>query len=273
MGGNLKINSKILGILSALFVLAIVVSSAGAAADLEAGGINSDNFALDVPSGSDFVSVATTNLNVGDVAMNMEVFENKGENANDVSTIMYLKDSSSNQNIISDLCNDLKNDGPVIEENENYFVVENKNSNDWDFWNFDIGNDIENIWNFATGIFSSDSNVDVATEDADVQVSNNDGININTDDNTTVSLSSRGLEVSDPSGEDVSISTDGVKVSDAGGDSNVETNVTVDEHMVSTIDNADYALCIKNPDNDQAIVLCGNNLELLKSMAESASFS
>ena len=273
MGGKLKINSKILGILSALFVLAIVVSSAGAATDLEAGGINSDNFALDVPSGSDFVSVATTNLNVGDVAMNMEVFENKGENANDVSTIMYLKDSSSNQNIISDLCNDLKNDGPVIEENENYFVVENKNSNDWDFWNFDIGNDIENIWNFATGIFSSDSNVDVATEDADVQVSNNDGININTDDNTTVSLSSRGLEVSDPSGEDVSISTEGVKVSDANGESTVETNASIDENMVSTVDNADYTICIKNPENDQAIVLCGNNLELLKSMAESASFS
>ena len=272
MGGKLKINSKILGILSALFVLAIVVSSAGAA-DLAAGGIDSDNFALDVPSGSDFASVATTNLNVGDVAMNMEVFENKGENANDVSTIMYLKDSSSNQNIISDLCNDLKNDGPVIEENENYFVVENKNSNDWDFWNFDIGNDIENIWNFATGIFSSDSNVDVATEDADVQVSNNDGININTDDNTTVSLSSRGLEVSDPSGEDVSISTEGVKVSDANGESTVETNASIDENMVSTVDNADYTICIKNPENDQAIVLCGNNLELLKSMAESASFS
>ena len=273
MGGKLKVNSKILGILSALFVLAIIVSSAGAAADLAAGGIDSDNFALDVPSGSDFASVATTNLNVGDVAMDMEVFENKGENANDVSTIMYLKDSSSNKNIISDLYDDLKNDGPVIEENENYFVVETKDSNNWNFFNFDIGNDIENIWNFATGIFSSDSNVDVSTEDADVKVSNNDGININTDDNTSVSLSTEGLKVSDPSGEDVSISTDGVKVSDDNGNSNVETNVTVDEHMVSNIDNADYAICIKNPENDQAIVLCGNNLELLKSMAESASFS
>ena len=272
MGDKLKFNSKILGILSALFVLAVVVSSAGAAAVADSG-IGSDNFAVDIPSGSDFASVATTNINVGDVDMDMEVFENKGENANDVSTILYLKDSSSNKNIISDLYDDLKNDGPVIEENENYFVVETKDSNNWNFFNFDIGNDIENIWNFATGIFSSDSNVDVSTEDADVKVSNNDGININTDDNTSVSLSTEGLKVSDPSGEDVSISTDGVKVSDANGDSNVETNVTVDEHMVSTIDNADYALCIKNPDNDQAIVICGNNLELLKSIAETASFS
>ena len=273
MGGKLKINSKILGILSALFVLAIVVSSAGAAEDLAAGGIGSDNFALDVPSGSDFASVATTNLNVGDVAMNMEVFENKGENANDVSTIMYLKDSSSDKSIISDLYNDLKNDGPIVEETDNYFVVETKNSNDWDFFNFDIGNDIDSIWNFATGIFSSDSNVDVSTEEADVKVSNNDGININTDDNTSVSLSTEGLKVSDPSGEDVSISTDGVKVSDASGESNVETNASFDGDMISNVDNADYALCIKNPDNDQAIVICGNNLELLKSIAETASFS
>ena len=272
MGDKLKFDSKILGILSALFVLAIVVSSAGAAAVADSG-IGSDNFAVDIPSGSDFASVATTNINVGDVDMDMEVFENKGENANDISTIMYLKDSSSDKSIISDLYNDLKKDGPVIEENENYFVVETKNSNDWDFLNFDIGNDIDSIWNFATGIFSSDSSAEVNAEGADVKVSNNDGIDILSDDNTSVSLSSKGLEVSDPSGEDVSISTEGIKVSDADGESTVETNASIDGDMISHIDNADYAVCIKNPENDQAIVLCGNNLEVLKSMAETASFS
>ena len=100
----MKINSRILGILSLLIVFAIVISSAGAAGDLVSNGIDSDNFAIDTPSCSDFVKEATTNLNFGDFAMDMEVFDNKGESVNDVSTVMYLKDSSSNQNIISDRC-------------------------------------------------------------------------------------------------------------------------------------------------------------------------
>lgn len=272
MGDKLKIDSRILGILSALLIFAVVVSSAGAA-DLAASGIDSDNFAIDVPEGSDFVNAATTNLNVGDVAMNMEVFENQGDNANDVSTVMYLKDGSSDKNIISDLYNDLKNDGPIVEETDDYFIVETKDANNWDFLNFDIGNDIDGLWNFASGIFSEDSNVNVTTEDADVDVSNDEGINIVGDDNTTVSLSTRGLEVSDPNGEDVSISTDGVKVTDSNGENSVDTNVSVDDHMISNVDNSDYAICIKNPEGNQVIVIAGNDLELLKSIAETASFS
>ena len=84
-------------------------------------GIDSANFAIDIPSGSDFSEEATTNLNVGDVAMNMEVFANHGGNANDVSAIVYLKDGSKDQNIISDVINDLKKDAPVVEENDKYF--------------------------------------------------------------------------------------------------------------------------------------------------------
>ena len=273
MGDKLKIDSKILTVLSALFVIAIAVSSVGAV-DLVSNGIDSANFAIDIPSGSDFAEEATTNLNVGDLTMNMEVFANSGGNANDISTIVYLKDGSKDQSIISDVINDLKKDAPVLEENDKYFIVETKDANNnWDFFNFDIGNDLDGIWNFASGIFSDDSNVNVSTQDADVQVSKDEGIHIVGDDNSTVSLSTRGLSVLDPNGDDVSISTDGVKVNDSNGENSVDANASFDEDIISNVDNADYAICIENPDGNQVIVIAGNDLELLKSIAETASFT
>ena len=221
MGDKVKIDSRILSALSALLVVAIAISSVGAV-DLVSNGIDSANFAIDIPSGSDFAEEATTNLNVGDVAMNMEVFANHGGNANNLSTIVYLKDGSKDQSIISDVINDLKKDAPILEENDKYFIVETKDANNnWDFFNFDIGNDLDGIWNFASGIFSDDSNVNVSTQDADVQVSKDEGIHIVGDDNSTVSLSTRGLSVLDPNGDDVSISTDGVKVNDSNGEESV----------------------------------------------------
>ena len=267
MGDKLKIDSKILTVLSALFVIAIAISSVGAV-DLVSNGIDSSNFAIDIPSGE-----ATTNLNVGDVAMNMEVFANHGENANDVNAIVYLKDGSKDQNIISDVINDLKKDASIVEENDNYFIVETKDANNWDFFNLGIGNDIDTIWNFATGIFSDDSNVNVTTEDADVKVSKDEGIHIVGDDNSTVSLSTKGFEVSDPNGDDVSISTDGVNVNDSKGEGSVDVNSSFDGDIISNVDNADYAICIESPDNNQVIVIAGNDLELLKSIAETASFT
>ena len=272
MGDKLKIDSKILTVLSALFVIAIAISSVGAV-DLVSNGIDSSNFAIDIPSGSDFSEEATTNLNVGDVAMNMEVFANHGGNANDVSAIVYLKDGSKDQNIISDVINDLKKDASIVEENDNYFIVETKDANNWDFFNLGIGNDIDTIWNFATGIFSDDSNVNVTTEDADVKVSKDEGIHIVGDDNSTVSLSTKGFAVSDPNGDDVSISTDGVNVNDSKGEGSVDVNSSFDGDIISNVDNADYAICIESPDNNQVIIIAGNDLELLKSIAETASFT
>ena len=274
MGDKVKIDSRILSALSALLVVAIAISSVGAA-DLTSNGIESANFAIDIPSGSDFAEEATTNLNVGDVAMNMEVFANHGDNANDVNAIMYLKDDSKDQSIISDVINDLKKDAPIVEENDKYFIVETKDANNWDFLNFNIGNDIDSLWNFATGIFSDDSNVNVTTESADVQVSENEGIHIVGDDNTSVALSTKGFEVADPNGDDVSISTDGIKVTgnDGSAEASADGNVSIDGDMMSHVNNADYAICIENPDNNQVIVIAGNDLELLKSIAETASFT
>ena len=264
MGDKVKIDSRILSALSALLVVAIAISSVGAA-DLTSNGIESANFAIDIPSGSDFAEETTTNLNIGDFAISMEIFANNGENANDVSTVVYLKD----------VINDLKKDGPIVEENEKYFIVETKDANNWDFLNFNIGNDIDSLWNFATGIFSDDSNVNVTTESADVQVSENEGIHIVGDDNTSVALSTKGFEVADPNGDDVSISTDGIKVTgnDGSAEASADGNVSIDGDMMSHVNNADYAICIENPDNNQVIVIAGNDLELLKSIAETASFT
>ncbi len=272
MGDKLKIDSRILAGLSTLLVVAIAISSVGAV-DLVSNGIGSANFAIDIPSGSDFAEEATTNLNVGDVAMNMEVFANHGDNANDVNAIMYLKDDSKDQSIISDVINDLKKDAPIVEENDKYFIVED--ANNWDFFDFGFGNDIDTLWNFATGIFSDDSNVNVTTESADVQVSENEGIHIVGDDNTSVALSTKGFEVADPNGDDVSISTDGIKVTgnDGSAEASADGNVSIDGDMMSHVNNADYAICIENPDNNQVIVIAGNNLEVLKSIAETASFT
>ena len=274
MGDKLKIDSRILAGLSTLLVVAIAISSVGAV-DLVSNGIGSANFAIDIPSGSDFAEEATTNLNVGDVAMNMEVFANHGDNANDVNAIMYLKDDSKDQSIISDVINDLKKDAPIVEENDKYFIVETKDANNWDFFDFGFGNDIDTLWNFATGIFSDDSNVNVTTESADVQVSENEGIHIVGDDNTSVALSTKGFEVADPNGDDVSISTDGIKVTgnDGSAEASADGNVSIDGDMMSHVNNADYAICIENPDNNQVIVIAGNNLEVLKSIAETASFT
>ena len=165
---------------------------------------------------------------------------------------MYFKDGSKDQNIISDVINDLKKDASIVEENDNYFIVETKDANNWNFFGFDFGNDIDTIWNFATGIFSDNSNVNVTTEDADVQVSKDEGIHIVGDD---------------------SISTDGVKVNDSKGEDSVDVNSSFDGNIISNVDNADYAICIESPDNNQVIVIAGNDLELLKSIAETASFT
>lgn len=269
----MKINSKYAYLFSALLVLAIVISSASAVDDLISNEFDNESFVIDVPTGSDFNKEATTVLNAGDVAMNMSVFENHGDNTDDVSTIMYLKDSSSDQKIVNDLINDLEKDGKIIEENDKFVVIETQNQNNWDFLN--IGDDLDSLWSFVDRFFSSDSGVSVSTNDTDVQVSSSEGINVDSE-NASVKLSGNGLEVSGDDGENVSISTEGVKVtggsSSEGSDVSVDTNVTVSPDTISDIENGKYAICIKNLDNGQVIVITGNNLDLMKSMAQSASF-
>ena len=260
----MKINSKILYIFSALFVLAIVISSAGAVDDLISNQFDNESFVIDVPSGSDFSKEATTKLNVGDVAMDMSVYNNKGNNSDDVNTILYLKDSSSDKKIATDLINDLEKDGKIIEENDNYVVVETGNSN-WNFLNFDVGDGLNDLWGFFNGFFSFDVENVVP---GDLEVS---------EENSTVSLSSDGLKVSTVEGDNVSISSDGVKVwegNESSSDDNESADVDVSVNgEVADVQDGNYAIYLKNQNADQIIVITGNNLELMKAMADTASFT
>ena len=119
----MKIDSRFLGILTALFVIAILISAVSAANVMD-----NEYFTINIPDNSDFSQDATTNINAGDVAMNMLVFENTGNSSDDVGTIMYLKDSSDDSNVISDLYNDLKKDGQIVEEKDKYIVFKTQNS-------------------------------------------------------------------------------------------------------------------------------------------------
>ena len=250
----MKINSKILCILAAVAVIAMVISAVNAV-DLVKNDFNNENFAIDIPSGSDFSEEVTTNINAGDVAMNMLVFENSGNNSDDVSAVIYLKDSSPDKNVISDFTNDLQKDGEIVEENDGYVIVKTQNSNN--LFNFDVGNDLDSIFSFFDGLFSSDGNINISD--------NGDGI----------SFSDGVLEIHDANGENVSISADGIKVSGEASseDGNVSdvTDVSVEGNMTD-IHYGEYVLYLENPDNNQLIAISGNNLDVMKAMADTASF-
>ena len=238
----MKSNSKILGVLLALLAAAMVISAASAV-DL-ANDFNNDNFRMKVHSDTNFSEA----VNISTNDMDLVIFENSGKDSDDVNSIIYFKDSTADKNEITGCIGDLENDGTKVEETDKYVVIKNaKNSN-----NFDIGNGLESIFNIAGSIFSSD------------------GLNVSSDGNS-VSLSSNGLEVSDANGEIVSITSEGVSVSGGSSSDNVTVNVSSDAD--SNIVNCDYSIYLKNQGNDKVIVVSGNNLELLKAMAETASFN
>ena len=253
MGDNLKFDSKILGILLVLFAAVMIVSAAGAA-NLEKNSFKNENFAIDVPSGSDFTQGAATNIQSGDVAMDWEVLENSGNNSDDVNSITYLKDSSADKKMINDFIKDLEKNAKKLDQTNKYVVLDTKNA-DSSGLNFDIGNDLGSVLSFAEGIFSGKGNINFSA------------------DGNKVSLSDKGIEVSDANGHNVSVSSEGVDVSGEASSENESFDVSSDIDVNSNINNGDYAVYLKNNGGNQVIVLSGNDLDLLKSMAETAKFT
>ncbi len=243
VGGNLKINSKIFGILLALFAIGMVISAASAV-DL-ANEFKNEDFGVNVASGTDFNE--TVNIDVSNIKL--AIFENSGSTSSDANSIIYFKDYSADKKEISGFIDDLEKNGKKVEETDKYVVLENTHN----FNSIDIGNDLDGIFNFVGNIFSS-----------------GDGLNLSADGNS-ISLSGDGLKVSDADGENVSISTDGISVSGSSASGNETVNVSSD--VDSNIEDSQYSIYLKNSDNDKVIVISGNNLELLKEMAESASFN
>ena len=240
-----KLNSKILGILLALLAITMVISTASAV-DLVKG-IDNDNFGIDVIPGANFDE--SVNIGVGD--MDLVVFENSGNNTGDVDSIIYFKDSSANKNEIDGFIEDLERNGNKVEETDKYVVLENNQN----FVDFDFANDLDGFFNMVDDFFSSD-----------------EGLNLSAEGNS-VSLSDKGLEVSDADGENVSITSEGVSVSGVKSTGNETVNVSSDVDVNSDIANSDYSIYLKNNDKDKVVVISGNNLELMKAMAETVSFN
>ena len=236
----MKVNSKILGVLLSSLAIAMVISAASAV-DLVSD-FNNGDFGIDVASGANFTE--TVNIVTGDI--NLVIFENSANNSNDVNSIIYFKDSTSDKKEVTGFVKDLERDGTKVEETDKYVVLKNNHKSH----GFDIGNDIGDIFNMVGSIFSDE------------------GFNVSSDGNS-VSISSKGLEVSDANGENVSITSEGVKVSDGVGNETVNVSSDVD----SNIKDCDYSIYLKNQAGDKVIVISGNNLELLKAMAETFSFN
>lgn len=230
-----------------LIILLVVITLSAASA------LDFNNFSINTPAGSNFTQQAATNLSIGDMAIDFVIFENSGNNSEDVSSIIYYRDSSSGSNMTSDLFGDLKKDNEVVEENGNYTIFKIKNSN----LNLsdNIGPDsLDDLFNMVGDIFSGDANMNFSA------------------DSNSISFSGNKLEISDASGENVSISPKGVNVSSVN-DTNGSVNVTVDEDVNPAIHDDDYVAYLKNKDNTQVVLIAGDNLDLIKQMAGSAKFN
>ena len=233
----LKFNSKIFSVFLALIAIVMIISTVSAV-DL------ANDFGIDVPSETNFNE--TVNINTDNI--NFVIFENSGNNSTDVNSIMYFKDLTASKNEINDIIEDLNDDWEKIEENDKYIVFKtSENFND-----FDIPNGFDTISNFVSDIFSV-----------------GDGLNISADGNS-VSFSDEGLEVHSADGENVSVSSEGISVS---GNSSDNESVNISGDLDSNIGFSDYYIFLKNNDGDEVIVLFGNNLESLKSIAETVSFN
>jgi len=236
----MKFNSKILGGLLTLLAVALLVSATGAANLGD--DFNGNGFGVKIPSGDYFTEI--TKIATEDI--DMEIYENSNHSA-DVNSIICFKDQTADKKEISGFVEDMEKSANKVEETDKYVVLKNtENSND-----FDISQGFDSIFNFIGSAFSSE------------------GMNVSADGNS-ISLSSNGMKVSDANGEKVSISSKGISVSDEALSGNASVNVSSDVN--SNIMDSDYSLYLKNQGNDTVIVISGNDLVLLKSMAESVKF-
>ena len=276
----MKLNSRFAYILSALLLLAIVISSASAAGNGLINGDFTDDFKLSVPSGSDFNQTAVTDLNITDGGFKILIFENLADNSKDASTIIYMADDTNDSSIVSGMIKDLKKDYELLEDNGDSMVFKNKQSNDG--FSLNIGDTTEDIWNsvseLASSVSDSSSDNGISVSDGNnnnVSISA-DGIQVSDSEGADVSLSTSGFEVSDANGQNVSLSPNGIKVSSSPSenisDELVDANMSWDGDMDLTHVDSDYIVAVQNKNTDKVILLAGNDLNLLKTMAETVSF-
>ncbi|WP_407375949.1 hypothetical protein [Methanobrevibacter sp.] len=237
----MKLDSKILGVLMAALAVVVVISAVSAV-DL-ANDFKYGDFAVSVPSGTSF----DENVNIGVSDMNLTILVNSGKNSKDVNSITYFKDVSSDKKEIAGFIKDLENQGKKVNETDKYVVLKNTHKSH----DINIETDLDGIFNIANDVFSGD------------------GLSVSSE-GSSLSLSGKGVEVSDANGEGISISSDGININGNSSSENVTANVT--EDLKSNFESSDYSVYLKNNDGSQVVVISGNNLEQLKSMAETVSF-
>lgn len=249
----MKLNSKILGILTLLFAGAIVISAA-AAADLVDDDFNSEHFSIDVPSNSNFSQGSNTGIKLGDVAIHMALFQNLANNSKDVSAVLYFHDDSDDKNLMDDFVADLEKDGKVIEETDKYKVIENEPYEGWNFGS-DSSNSSDNVFSFITSFFGSEDGVNVTTNEGNLSLSEND-LNVSLMNDTNVSFTKDEIAISDNENQLLG-----------------EDDLVSEGYMVANIHDDAYAVYLNNSDNSKVIVIAGDDLGLLKAMADSVSFN
>ena len=191
-----------------------------------------------------------------------------------------MADDTNDSSIVPGLIKDLKKDYELLEDNGDSMVFKNKNSNDW--FDLNIGETNGDIWNSVSDVFSSvsDSSSDNSISVSDGKNNNvslsADGIQVSDSEGADVSLSTSGFEVSDANGQNVSLSPNGIKVSSSPSenisDELVDANMSWDGDMDLTNVDSDYIVAVQNKNTDKVILLAGNDLNLLKTMAETVSF-
>lgn len=238
-------DSKVLGVL--LAVLAICATIAAASATDLGGDFNNSGVEMKIPTGDYFIEI----VKVATEDIDMTIYENSDSDATDVNSIICFKDLTADKKEMKGFINDLEKSANKVEETDKYVVLKNTEQSG----DFDFSKGFDSLFNFLGSAFSPE------------------GVNVSAE-GSSISLSSEGLKISDAGGENVSITSEGISVSGQSSSqaSSGNASVNISSDVNSNIMDCDYSLYLKNQDNGNVIVISGNDLELLKSMAESVKF-
>ena len=251
----MKLNLKIFGI---ILILTVMVISAASAVEL-AGNFSNEKFEMDVPSECNL----SEKVHLNDGNTSILIFENTGNNSEDINSIIYIRDNELSNNNWGE---DLQFIGDEIEKTDKYTLL--KISDNAVGFKFEIRDDNE------------ENDKYIGFKDSD----NPFGFKFGFDSRILSDLFGNSIssflnklnlddDISDIDGANISISEDGISISDNSNENNQTLNVSGDFDDYSKIKDSDYGILLKNTDNNEFIVILGDEQELLKSIAETTTFN
>ena len=173
------------------------------------------------------------NVNLNDDNTSLLIFKNTGKNSEDVNSILYIQDSKLSENNLSE---DLQFLGDKVEESDKYTIFKNSDNP----FGFKFGFDSEILSDFGNSLSSSLNKLTLPDNTFDV-------------DGAYISISENGLSISDKSNHSINTTGD------------------LDDYL--EIEDSDYSVVLKNTDNNALIVILGDDVELLKSIADTTLFN